>query len=97
MKKIGLLLTLITSLLVTLPVFSFNLKEARKSGAVKELSTGYLRATKTSLKKTVDGINKKRKAHYEAVAKKTGTPVAEVAKIAAEKIKAKSAGKPKAK
>ena len=74
-----------------LNVFALDLKTARSSGKVKELATGYIEAADSSaeVKALVEKVNGKRKAHYEAVAKKNGTNPGVVGAAAAEKIKAK--------
>ena len=71
--------------------FAIDLKQARSNGKVKELPTGYIEAadSSTEVKKLVEEVNNKRKAHYEKVAKKNGTSVDVVGAAAAEKIKAK--------
>ena len=73
--------------------FALELKEARKKGMVKELSTGYLEVSdadpKGVVKKLVTDVNKKRKSHYEKVAKKNNTSVDAVAAQAAKKIQMK--------
>ena len=69
--------------------YGFDLKAARKSGAVKELPTGYLKAVDPKTKKKVKEINAKRFAHYDKISDKTGIKVEDVAKRAAKKIKSK--------
>ena len=75
----------------SLNTFALELKEARSSGKVKELATGYIEATDSSAEVTalVKEVNAKRKKHYEKVAKKNGTSIDVVSQKAAEKIKAK--------
>ena len=84
-------LTFVLILSFSLSSFALDLKEARKSGKVKELPNGYIEAADKSadVKALVEKINSKRKSHYEKVAKKNGTSVDVVGAAAAEKIKAK--------
>lgn len=71
--------------------FALDLDEARSSGKVKELATGYIVAVETSAEVAalVKEVNNKRKKHYEKVAKKNGTSIEVVSQTAAEKIKEK--------
>lgn len=85
-KKI---LTLFISLLFVLPAMAIDLKMARKKGWVKELPTGYIEVVDAKAKDLAAKVNAKRKKHYEGIAKKNGLPIDQVAKQAAEKIKAK--------
>ena len=76
---------------ISINAFALGLDAARSSGKVKELPSGYIEAADTSaeVKALVEEVNKKRKKHYEAVAKKNGTDVSTVGAAAADKIKEK--------
>jgi uncharacterized protein YdbL (DUF1318 family) len=65
-----------------------DLQSARKSGAVVEQSTGYIKAAKPSAEvdALVADVNAKRKAEYERIAKEKGTSVDAVAAVAAQEL-----------
>lgn len=69
-----ILATLVLALLFALPALALDLGEAKSKGLVGETANGYLGAVKSSsdVDALVKGINDKRKAHYEKIAKKNG-------------------------
>ena len=96
MKTVMKPLLLITSmLLISLNVFALDLAAAKTNGMVGETQNGYLKAksSATEVQALVDDINAKRKATYQALAKKNALTVAQVEKLAGEKaIKRTEAG-----
>jgi uncharacterized protein YdbL (DUF1318 family) len=78
--------------LLSQSAFALDLQSARKSGAVKETSAGYIEAVKSSadVDSLVSEVNAKRKAEYERIAKEKGQPVDAVAKVAAQELMKKN-------
>ncbi len=80
-------------LLLALSVFSLNasaldLNQARAQKLVKETASGYLVAVKPSaeVNALIKKINAGRKAQYQKIAKKQGTSLATVEKLAGQKL-----------
>jgi uncharacterized protein YdbL (DUF1318 family) len=75
------------ALLVALPALGLDLSEAKSSGMVGELNTGYLGAVQSSgeADKLVASINKKRKEQYQKIAKKNGISLQAVEARAGQK------------
>ena len=95
MKKTILLivaLLLFSTQVLVSQAFALNLDEAKSKGLVGELRTGYLAAVRPSaeVNKLVQNINKKRRAHYQSIAKKNGTPQKTVEELAGKKAIAKT-------
>jgi uncharacterized protein YdbL (DUF1318 family) len=76
-------------ILTTSSAHALNLDEAKSSGLVGEQTNGYLAAVTSQpspeVLSLVNDINGKRKEAYQNIAKKNGTALAEVEKLAAEK------------
>lgn len=89
MKKLKWFAVISLIVLGSASVSALDLEAARNSGKVVELPTGYLQAKDPAAKKLVEDVNKKRKAAYTKIAKKTKTTVEQVGKQAAIKIKMK--------
>lgn len=84
------------ALLLSLAIFLANaqageledkLDKARTAKQVKEMPTGYLSAVDTSpeVKALVEEVNKKRKAAYEEIQKKTNAPSLSAVEVSAGK------------
>ena len=88
-----LLLILSVILTVASPAFALDLKTAKSQGLVGEISTGYLGVVKSSpaVEALVKDINSKRKAEYQRIAKKNGTALTAVEKLAGQKAINKTA------
>lgn len=74
--------------LFALPAYALDLQEARVSGKVGELSTGYVQALESSAEvdALVAEVNNRRGVEYKRISAQNGQPVDVVAKIAAEQI-----------
>ena len=81
------------SLLVVGPALALELGEAKSSGLVGELNSGYLGVVKPSgeVDKLVADINRKRKEQYQKIAKKNGISLQAVEARAGQKAVEKSA------
>lgn len=94
MKK---MMTLLAGLLMALSAAAMELDDAKNLGLVGELPNGYLGLVSTGSPEAaamlVD-INAKRKAKYQEIANKQNTQLANIEKIAGEKLvnKAQSEG-----
>lgn len=80
-------------LMISIPAMAMDLGTAKSRGLVGETPSGYLAAvsaTTPEIKKLVDSINAKRKAQYQAVAKKNGTSLQAVEQLAGKKAIEKS-------
>jgi uncharacterized protein YdbL (DUF1318 family) len=86
MKKLLLLCTALF-FFAAQPCFGLDLKEAKTRGLVGETITGYLAPVKKTpeVEKLVAEINAKRKAMYEKIARKNGTSLDAVEKLAGKK------------
>ena len=91
-KKTRMLL-LFMLLLMALPVWALDLQGAKAQGLVGEQLNGYLGAVKPSaaVNALVADINGKRKAMYQGIAKRNGTSIAAVEKLAGKKAIEKTA------
>jgi uncharacterized protein YdbL (DUF1318 family) len=93
MNKI--LVTLFLSIALPLSAFAISLDQAKANGLVGEQLNGYLGAIQSSpsseVTDLIKDINGKRKAMYQDIAKKNGTPLAAVEKLAADKAIDKTA------
>jgi len=74
--------------LFALPASALNLGQAKSQGLVKETASGYLVAVKPSgeVNALVSKINAGRKAEYQRIAKKNGTPLSAVEQLAGQKL-----------
>jgi len=74
--------------LFALPASALNLKQAKDQGLVKETTSGYIVAVKPSaeVNRLVGQINAGRKAEYQRIAKKNGTPLSAVEQQAGKKL-----------
>lgn len=94
MKKITVF---VAALLFSLSSWALDLAEAKAQKLVGEKSNGYLGlivSSNTDAAVLIAEINKKRKAKYQSIAGKQKTKLANIEKIAGEKLtaKAKAAG-----
>lgn len=79
---------IISTLLASMPAFALELGDAKARGLVGEQPSGYLAAVGIStpeIAALVNDINKKRKAAYEEIAKRNGTPLDAVEQLAGQK------------
>ncbi len=74
--------------LFALPASALNLSQAKSQGLVKETASGYLVAAKPSaeVNALVSKINAGRKAEYQRIADKRGTPLSAVEQQAGKKL-----------
>ena len=74
--------------LFAMPASALDLAQARAQGLVKETPSGYLTVVKPSgeVNKLVKNINAGRKAEYQRIAKKNGTPLATVEQLAGKRL-----------
>lgn len=89
MKRILKTLTALTlALLLAAPALALDLDSAKSQGLVGEKINGYIGAVKSSgeVNTLVSNINAQRKAHYQAISRKNGTPLSTVEKLAGEKL-----------
>ena len=90
-----LILVAIVALATIASAADGRLEDLRKAGAVGERYDGFavVRATgaDATVKTLVDDVNTKRRAIYEAQAKKEGAPMTEVGKVYAQQIAGKAA------
>ena len=82
-------------LLVATPAFAGSLAAARSAGQVGEQLDGYVGIVVSNpsaeLRELVADINARRKAKYEGIAKRNGTSVGPVGKLAAKQLIQKAA------
>jgi uncharacterized protein YdbL (DUF1318 family) len=83
-----LVLLSLVSIFAAASAFALDLQSARKSGAVVEQVTGYIKSAQPSAEvdALVADVNAKRKAEYERIAKEKGTSVEQVAAVAAQEL-----------
>ncbi|WP_426345922.1 YdbL family protein [Cronobacter universalis] len=88
----SLLIVTLALLLASPASYALTLEEARAQGRVGETLTGYLApvAQDTETTTLVARINQARAASYREVAQQNGLPVDEVAKMAGQKLVARS-------
>jgi len=89
MKRIlNTLTVLILSLLLASPALALDLDSAKSRGLVGEMASGYIGAVKSSaeVNTLVRSINAQRKAHYQEISRRNGTPLSTVEKLAGEKL-----------
>mgnify|MGYP001489785202 CR=1 FL=1 len=83
------LLIVITSLLMSVGCLALDLDQAREQGLIGEKPDGYAGLVATSNKDAaglVVSINQQRKQHYQEIANKQNTALANIEKIAGEKL-----------
>ncbi|TQV77197.1 DUF1318 domain-containing protein [Aliikangiella marina] len=87
MKILTKLTTAFLVLMLALPVAAADLSSAKAQGLIGEMSTGYIgfvtNQVPDDVKELVATANAKRKAKFQALAKKQNISVDQVAKIAA--------------
>ncbi|GAB6141635.1 YdbL family protein [Methylosoma difficile] len=85
---------LLALVLVALPIAAADLNQAKSAGLVGEQISGFLGLVKmdapADVKAMVDSINAQRLAEYQRIANKNGVTSDTVAKLAAQKIIAKT-------
>jgi len=74
--------------LFAMPASALDLAQARAQGLVKETPSGYLTVVKPSgeVNNLVKNINAGRKAEYQRIAKKNGTPLTTVEQLAGKRL-----------
>lgn len=74
--------------LFALPASALDLSQAKSQGLVKETASGYLVAVKPSadVNNLVNTINSGRKAEYQRIANKNGTPLSTVELLAGKRL-----------
>ena len=74
--------------LFAMPASALDLAQARAQGLVKETPSGYLTVVKPSgeVNNLVKNINAGRKAEYQRIAKKNGTPLSTVEQLAGKRL-----------
>ncbi len=74
--------------LFALPASALDLAQAKTQGLVQETASGYLKVVKPTgaAKDLVKNINAGRKAEYQKIAKKRGTSLAAVEKLAGKRL-----------
>jgi uncharacterized protein YdbL (DUF1318 family) len=75
-------------MLFSISAFAISLTDARSSGMVAENDKGYIEAivNTSEVQDLVSEVNTKRYAEYQRIASDTGTSLAEVEKLSAQKI-----------
>lgn len=86
-KTTWILPLLLAMTLFALPASALDLRQAKSQGMVGETPSGYLGAVKPSpaVNSLINDINAKRKAAYQNIAKKNGTPLSTVEQLAGKK------------
>ena len=81
-------LVLLALTLFAMPASALDLGQAKAQGLVKETPSGYLAAVKSSaeVNALVSKINAGRKAEYQKIANKRGTPLSVVEQQAGKKL-----------
>jgi len=82
----------ILCLLMAFTASALTLQEAKKSGFLGELPSGYIGMVKSNqeAKSIMNSVNEKRLAHFKAIAKKNGLSVRQVAALAGSKFISKT-------
>lgn len=92
---VKVVVAMITTALLSAPVFALDLQEAKNQGLVGEMPTGYLGSVSANPSEDVQAliadINGKRNAKYQQLAKSQGVPLEAVEKLAGEKAFEKTA------
>ncbi len=81
------ILTFLAVLLLAVNANALDLQEAKQQGLLGERFTGYIGVvTEDSAAKAIAGsVNAKRKAHYQSIAKRNGTSLSSVERLAGGK------------
>lgn len=92
MKKIFFIL-LVTCYISSAVSFAMDLQTAKAQGLVGETASGYLAAVQATpeVQQLVNTINSKRKAQYQAIAKRNSTNLQAVEQLAGKKALQKTA------
>ena len=81
---------LLLAVALPVPAGSLELEAAKRDGLIGEKADGFVGIVvakpTAEIQKLVDSVNAKRRATYEEIAKKNGTPVDAVAALAGEKL-----------
>jgi len=88
MKTLLRTLLMVSTLVTAMSAFALELGDAKARGLVGEQPSGYLAAVGVAtpeIAALVNDINKKRKAAYEEIAKRNGTPLDAVEQLAGKK------------
>lgn len=89
MKTARLITTLLATLLLATSAWALELQQAKDSGWIGEMSTGYVglvtRDAPADAAALVRDVNSRRRQIYASQAQKNGIALAEVEKIAAER------------
>ena len=88
-RFVAILLSGLLLAFVAVPTATASPAQLKAAGEAGEQSDGYLGVppgAPASARATVDGINAKRRKHYESIAKQNGVSVAEVAGLAGKKL-----------
>lgn len=84
----------LVALALPAPAAALDLEAAKAKGLVGEKADGYLGVVAASapadVRALADSVNAKRRAKYEEIARKNGTPVDAVAALAGEKLVARA-------
>ena len=94
MKKISVILIFLLLLIPTHQLFALSLQDAKSQGLVGETPSGYLEAVSApsgAVSGLISTVNAKRKKVYAGIAKKNGTPLNQVEKLAGKKAMNKTA------
>ena len=90
MRRLARLAALVVVLAWAGVAAALDLDAAKAQGLVGERTDGYVAAVSSSagadVRALVANVNAKRKAAYQDIAERNGTPVDEVAKLAAHKL-----------
>ncbi len=92
-KKILVLLMMVTFMCLAQPVFAIDLQAAKDQGLVGEALTGYLQPVKAAnpeVQALVDSINSQRKQQYKSIAQRNKTSLQAVEQLAGKKAMEKS-------
>jgi uncharacterized protein YdbL (DUF1318 family) len=85
-----LALAIAAGLALASPAWSLDLEEARSKGVLGEQADGYVGAVAPNPAPDVAAlakeVNARRRAHYEEIARRNGTPVDAVAALAGKKL-----------
>ena len=82
-------------LALAVPAASLELEAAKRDGLIGEKADGFVGVVvakpSAEVRALVDSVNAKRRARYEEIAKKNGTPLDAVAAVAGEKLTGRAA------
>ncbi len=75
--------------LLTVPASAIDLESARAQGLVGETRSGYVAPVNSptaDVQRLVNGVNAKRRDHYQKIAGRNGISIDEVGRLTAEKL-----------